>query len=241
MLRLLQSLLRFPRHLRLLTPAKLLLGFILFALFIAVQSTHHPHSILESQEEQSRLSALRPDELSAQYEDARLHLLESFDPIRAASLVKSPAQLPSGGNTFDISVATYCNRLRSFVDSHFSTSPVRDQLLASIEMVAQRRPPRSEDLPKNVYSTSPDGSATEPFELWSKLLPIPLGPNLLRLLHDDPGADPWNVVVASDDDVDRLMSEWTGEIVNRGVPESKPWGRLWGHLSFGVLRADIFR
>jgi hypothetical protein len=127
------------------------------------------------------------------------------------------------------------------VDSHFSTSPVRDQLLASIETVERRAPPRADGLPKNVYSTSPDGSATEAFELWSKLLPIPLAPNLVRLLHDDPGADPWNVVVASDDDVDRLMSEWTGETVTRGVVSPNPWGRLWGLLSFGVLRADIFR
>ncbi|KAL7419147.1 hypothetical protein Q5752_005983 [Cryptotrichosporon argae] len=237
--------LQFPRPLRSATPAKVLLALILVVLWLQFPSkSHRPRSSYTTPEALARLEAATHGGLIALYENVRLSELERkhYDANATAQSIRGPQRFPNGnGDTFDPDVSAYVSRLKMFADGWYKHSPRRRHIYDALDRIARRSRYQGE-LPRRLWSTDRDGAAGVPeaFELWGTLLPRPLPENLLRRIEGNTTGD-WEVVVTDDNDMDRLISEWVGERVQRGIIGRGQWEALWGKLGFGVLRADLYR
>jgi len=234
-----------PRHLRLNHPVKILLAFVAFTTYLFLPS--HRASITLNQADLARAS---PDTLERLYEDKRESVLRAkrFEAASAAKHVRAPQTLPNDEQTFDPDLEKYVTRLRHFVKEYLSHAPSEIQagLEGSLEAILRHHlnPRPNDPLPQKIWSTNPRGltGVDEYFNLWSKLLPRGLSPKLAA--HLPPGVEytkAWELSVSDDNEVDRLMSRWTGEKISRGLVGKGKFSELWGRLEFGVLRADVFR
>ena len=231
------------------TTSTTLLFLILLLTYLLLPHSHHRPRPTISQKEYDQLSAATPLELLRRYNELRASYLSSTADV--ASFLKAPATFATGDPTFPSDPSAYFRRLRSFTESHFVSSPkwVQEGIHASLDSIEHRLPPRQDALPHKVWTTS-RMAPPKTFDLWAKLLPLRLPEHLLEKLipkgHNIPwplqaaetGAK-WDTRIVDDDGMDRLMSDWTGERVGRGIKEGQ-WG-VWGKLDFGVLRADLFR
>ncbi|OCF38012.1 alpha-1,6-mannosyltransferase [Kwoniella heveanensis BCC8398] len=249
-----------PRNLtRSLSPAKLLLAFFLFVLYVYFPFHNaQPPSILDNPESQERLAAASLAELVDIYEQVRSGILDHqhYNSSAVASRLRAPVTLPDGSPNFDPRLANYVDRLRRFVDEYFRNTP--NHIIAgargALKDVIRRAPPQSrpDAFPAKVWSTHPSGNdgVEAGFDLWRSLLPLPLSRKLVKELspRQDLGwlkpareGQPWEVIVTDDDGLDRWVSEWTSERISRGIQGEGKWSKLWGGLDRGVLRADLFR
>ncbi|WWD19744.1 hypothetical protein CI109_104208 [Kwoniella shandongensis] len=248
-----------PRHLRFGTPAKVLLAFITLVLYLSFPFTNtHPPSAFASPREHDRLSNAPLSELVDIYEQVRIGLLDAkhYDSKAATEKLRSPTYLPDGSINLDADFPAYLNRLRRFVDSHFQHVPrdIHEGARNSLKDMIRRLPPtsRPDTFPSKVWSTHPFGldGVEEGFELWQKLLPVPLSPRLADRISKQRNVDflrparegsQWEVTVTDDNGLDKWMSQWTAEKLSRGIVGEGEWASFWGKLEHGVLRADVFR
>ncbi|KAK4687794.1 hypothetical protein P7C73_g2322, partial [Tremellales sp. Uapishka_1] len=232
------------------SPIKILVACIVVLLYVSLPQTD-PHPRLDTSSDSS-------DTLAA-YDELRLQLLRAkgFNSTLQADRLLSPQRFPNGKHTFDPSIDAYVDRLRHFVGEYFihSPTPFRKALLASLNRAGRHVQPTPPVLPAKVWSTDRLGAkgVAPVFGLWSKLLPLPLSTSLFRLdtLADAPDyllpaqGGEWDTYIPDDDGMDQMMSVWTGESVSRGNvsggKRGEKFGALWGKLSFGVLRADLYR
>ncbi|WVQ77475.1 hypothetical protein IAR50_007161 [Cryptococcus sp. DSM 104548] len=249
-----------PRSLlRLNTPAKLLL--VLFALVFYSSfsfTASHPPSIFTNSEAQRQIENAPLSELVNLYEQVRGEILKAkrFNGTVCAESIKAPKTLPDGTGNFDPDTEVYLGRLRGFIDNYLQQAPAHIQIAArnTLKSLLKRESPKYRDgsFPAKVWATHPTGikGVHLGFELWGKLLPFPLPPSLVNQITVDKDVDflqpaktgqDWDVEVPNDDGLDKLMSEWTGQKLQRGIPGEGKWSELWGGLEMGVLRADVFR
>ncbi|WVR00080.1 hypothetical protein IAU59_007222 [Kwoniella sp. CBS 9459] len=249
-----------PRNLsRLISPAKLLLAFFIFVLYLyfPFHNAQAP-SVLDDPESQDRLAKASLAELVDIYEQVRTGILDhqNYNSSAVARKLRAPVKLPDGSPNFDPALAKYVDRLRRFVNEYFRNTPnhVTAGARGALKDVIRRAPPQSrpDTFPAKVWSTHPAGSAgvEAGFDLWRTLLPLPLSPKLaselsprqdLEWLQPARNGQPWEVIVTDDDGLDKWMSDWTSERISRGIQGEGKWSKLWGGLDRGVLRADLFR
>ncbi|WVF72887.1 hypothetical protein IAT40_007705 [Kwoniella sp. CBS 6097] len=249
-----------PRNLtRSLSPAKLLLAFFIFVLYIYFPFHNaQPPSVLDNPESRERLGKASLAELVDIYEQVRTGILDHqhYNSSDVAQKLRAPPTLPNGSPNFDPRLANYVDRLRRFADEYLRNTPnhITEGARGSLKDVIRRAPPQSRPdiFPSKVWSTHPAGSngVEAGFELWRTLLPLPLSPKLAKELSPRQDLDwlkparagqPWEVIVTDDDGLDKWMSEWTSERISRGIQGDGKWSKLWGGLDRGVLRADLFR
>ncbi|ODN99218.1 hypothetical protein I350_07377 [Cryptococcus amylolentus CBS 6273] len=248
-----RSLLRFN------TPAKLLL--VLFALVFYLSfsfSTSHPPSIFTDSETRKHIQNAPLSELVNLYEQVRHGALRAkgFNGTVCAESIKAPKTLPDGTSNLDPDLEVYMGRLRDFIDNYLQQAPAHIHIAArnTLKSLIKRESPRYRDgsFPAKVWATHPAGikGVQLGFELWGKVLPFPLPPALANQISVDKDVDflqpardgqDWDVEVPDDDGLDRIMTEWTGQKLQRGIPGEGKWSELWGGLEMGVLRADVFR
>ncbi|WWC94993.1 hypothetical protein V866_001845 [Kwoniella sp. B9012] len=240
-------------------PAKILLIVFLVAVYLSLSfRTSRESSFLSDQKSHNSLSQATLAELVEIYDQVRSDTLQQkgFDSAADAEKLRAPIHLPDGSRNFDPDLTRYVERLRRFVDDYFTNTPepIHTGARNALKDLLRRAPPQSrpKDLPATVWSTHPNGTEglEEGFELWKKLLPLPLSRRLLKQidykeelewLRPAREGEEWEVIVPDDDGLDQLMSEWTAEQVVKGVSREGKWQRLWGSLEKGVLRADFFR
>ncbi|WVW86281.1 hypothetical protein I302_108323 [Kwoniella bestiolae CBS 10118] len=241
------------------SPAKILLVIFILVGYLAFPlGTSKRPLLLSDPQIYDTVSHASLPELLEVYDQARLGVLEdkAFDPSATAKKLRAPILLPDGTHNFDPDLSIYIERLRGFVDGYFSTAPAEVHTGArnALDDLMKKSPSHSrpDELPRKIWSTHPRGieGVEEGFELWKKLLPLPLSRTLLKEMgykEDIEWLEPakkggdWEVVVMDDDGLDRLMSQWTSEEVSRGVVGEGKWQKLWGKFDRGVLRADLFR
>ncbi|WVQ84585.1 hypothetical protein IAT38_006739 [Cryptococcus sp. DSM 104549] len=254
-----RNLLSLPRNLRVGTPAKLLL--VLFALvfyFAFPFQSPHDVSVFTNAEAQAHIAQAPLSELVDIYEQLRLDLLHAkrFNSSATADKLRAPKHLPDGSENFDVSLVAYLDRLRHFVDDYCKGAPAHIHIGArnTLKNLIRRLPPKARNgaFPSKVWSTHPQGAdgVEEGFELWAKLLPLPLPPALADQLSPSKDVDflepvrkggKWDVTVLDDNGLDNQMSQWTGEKLSRGIAGEGKWASMWGKLQHGVLRADVYR
>ncbi|WVQ66871.1 uncharacterized protein L199_005062 [Kwoniella botswanensis] len=240
-------------------PAKILLVVFLVVVYLSLPTgTYTPPSSPSDPQIHNTLSDATLQELVEIYDQVRLDTLQQkgFDSAAAAEKLRAPIHLPDGSTNFDPDLNTYVGRLRRFVDDYFMNTPdpIHTGARNALKDLLRRAPPQSrpDHFPSTVWSTHPSGTEglEEGFELWKRLLPLPLSKRLLKQidygeelewLRPAKESEEWEVIVPDDDGLDRLMSEWTAEQVVRGVSREGKWQRLWGSFEKGVLRADFFR
>ncbi|WVR07558.1 hypothetical protein IAU60_004600 [Kwoniella sp. DSM 27419] len=249
-----------PRNvLRFASPAKLLLLFFLLVLYLAFPfRTPNAPTFLSTPAAHDRLAQATLPDLVDIYEQVRLEVLQhkDYNGSATAEKLRAPLTLPDGSPNLDAALDNYVGRLRRFADDYFKNTPdhITAGVRGSLNDILQRIPPRSRPsrFPAKVWSTHPAGArgVQEGFDVWRKLLPLPLAPKLLREMRYSPEVDwmkvakdgqPWEVIVTDDDGLDKWMSQWTGEKLGRGVKGQGRWSKLWASLDRGVLRADLFR
>nr|ODO04191.1 alpha-1,6-mannosyltransferase [Cryptococcus depauperatus CBS 7855] len=241
------------------TPAELLLIFFVLFFYFSLPSSHASHPLLLiNGAVRQRLEDAQLPELVDHYERARLLLLAAkrFNSTATTKRLTAPESLSDGTTNYDTDLDVYHGRLKNFVDIYLQDGPAhiltggRNALKNLLKHLPAKH--QNGNFPAKIWSTHPSGihGVKKGFELWGQLLPLPLSPSIANHLSVEREVDflkparegqDWEVQVLDDDGLDKLMSNWTGESLARGVMGKGKWGRLWGKLQQGVLRADFFR
>ncbi|WWC91834.1 uncharacterized protein L201_006781 [Kwoniella dendrophila CBS 6074] len=241
------------------SPSKILLILFAVVLYLAFPfTTPKQPSFLDNPQLHETISYASLAELVDLYDQVKSEVLrhKGFNSTATAVKLRAPIHLPDGSDNFNPDLAKYVDRLRKFVDVYFKDTSQRIHTGArnALKDVLRRSPPqsRSDIFPTKVWSTHPFGldGVEEGFDLWRKLLPLPLSKktisrlssrNDLEWLKPAIEGQEWEVIVTDDNGLDKWMSQWTSEVISRGIKGNGRWSQLWGGLEKGVLRADLFR
>jgi hypothetical protein len=200
---------------------KALVLFTIIVGFVYLLNIHSPHTL--TLREANVLSQLPPEAVAEHYDDSRRYLLKRarFDPYQAALDLDAPPET-GGFPTYTPDEKSYWKRLNGAIATLNVTNGWKDNAQRDVR-----------DFPHKIFSTDVHGPAGVPpqFELWN-LVNQPL--NMPGF--PEPRPDPWEIIVADDDLMDRHVAEWVGT--------TGPWAEFWedlNKLEHPVLRADAYR